>query len=45
MCQSCMQMNGGKLVMWLETDAGSELPLILFDVTYPGLAAVKVDVF
>ena len=27
--------------MWLETDAGSGLPLTLFDVTHPGLAAVK----
>lgn len=30
-------MNGGKLVIWLKTDVGSELPLISFDVTHPGL--------
>ena len=30
--------------MQLEADEGSELPLISFDVTQPGLAAVKVDV-
>jgi len=29
--------------MWLETVIGRELPLILFSVTDPGLAAVKVD--
>ena len=41
-----MKMNGGKLViMWLETDADSELPLTSFDVTHHGLAAVKVDMF
>ena len=28
--------------MWLETVIGRELPLILFSVTDPGLAAVKV---
>ena len=26
--RSCLQMNGGKLVMWLETEADSELSLI-----------------
>ena len=49
-----MQINGGKLVsvvlvMQSETDVGSELPLpeplISFDVTPPGLVAVKVDTF
>ena len=43
-----MQMNGGKLVMQLEIDVGSELPLNLFDVTHPWpgtVAAVKVDMF
>ena len=30
-----MQMNGGKLVMRLEIDVGSKLPLTLFDGTYP----------
>ena len=34
---SHMQMNGMKLVMRPETDVGNELPLILFDVTYPDL--------
>ena len=29
----------------VSTDVGSELPLALFDVTHPGLAAVKVDMF
>ena len=43
--QSCLQMNGGKLVMWPETEAGSELSLISFDVTHPDLAPVKVDMF
>ena len=38
-----MQMSGGKLVMWLETDVGSELPLASFDVTHPGPTAVKAD--
>jgi len=37
-----MQMNGGKLVMQLEIVVDSELPLTLFSVTHPGLAAVKV---
>ena len=41
--QSCVQVNGGKLVMWLETDIGSKLPLTSYDVTQPGLAAVRVD--
>ena len=31
--------------MQLEADEGSELPLISFDVTQPGLAAVKVHNF
>ena len=30
-----MQMNGGKLAMQPETDAGSELPMTSFDVTHP----------
>ena len=38
-------INGEKLVMWQETDIGSELPVTSFDVTHPGLAAVKVDMF
>ena len=38
-----MQMNGGKLVMQLETDVGCELPLTLFGVGHPNMAAVKVD--
>ena len=34
--QSCMQMNGRKVVMWAETDVGSELLVTLFsDVTHP----------
>ena len=33
----------GKLVA--RTNVGSELPLASFDVTHPGLAAVKVDLF
>ena len=28
--RSCMQINDRKLVMWPETDAGSELPLASF---------------
>ena len=28
-----------------ETDVGSELPLTLFDATYPGLAAARVGLF
>ena len=40
-----MQMNGRKLVIWLETDVGIKLPLTSFDVTHPGLAVVKVDMF
>ena len=35
-------INGEKLIMWQETDIGSELPVTSFDVTHPGLAAVKV---
>ena len=32
--------------MWPEIDIGSEkLSMTLFDVTHPGLAAVKVDMF
>ena len=31
-------MNSGKLVTWLETDVGSDLPLTLFSVTHSGLA-------
>ena len=31
--------------MRLETEVGSELPLISFDVTYPGPTAVKVGAF
>ena len=31
--------------MELETDISSELPLTLFGVTHPGLAAVKVGMF
>ena len=38
-------MNGRKLVMWLETDTVRELPLTLFNVLHPRLAAVKVDLF
>ena len=38
-----MQMNSGKLAMWPEIDVGSELPLTMFDVTHPSLAAVKAD--
>ena len=37
-----MQMNGGKLVVRLEIVIDSELPLTLFSVTHPSLAAVKV---
>ena len=40
-----MQINGGKLVMQLETDTGSKLPQTLLDVAKPDLAAVKVDMF
>ena len=52
--QFCMQMNGGKLVMRLKADVGSVTvhdedpdsePLTSFDVTHPGLAAVKVERF
>ena len=35
---NCMQINSGKVVMWLETDIRNELPLTLFDVAHPGLA-------
>ena len=45
-CKICLvphEMNVRKLVMRPETDVGSELPLPSFDVTHPGLAAVKVD--
>ena len=38
-------MNGMELVMQLETDVGREPPLISFNVTHPGLAAVKVRKF
>ena len=42
-------MNGGKLVLLLvmqpEIAIGSLLPLTSFDVTHPGLAAAKVDMF
>ena len=38
-----MQMNGGKPVMWLETDVGSELPLASFNIAHLDLAAVKVE--
>ena len=38
-----MQMK--KLVMHPETDVGSEIVQASFDVTHPGLAAVKVDMF
>ena len=32
--------------MWPETDIGSEkLWMTSFDITHPGLAAVKVDMF
>ena len=41
--QSHRQTNGGKLVMQLKTDVGSELLLTSSSVTHPGLAAVKVD--
>ena len=41
----CKFMNSGKLVMQLETDLVSELPLALLDVTHPGLDAVRVDMF
>ena len=41
----CKFINKGKLVIQLETEVGSELPLTLFDVTHPGLDAVRVDVF
>ena len=40
-----MQMNRGKVVQQLETGVGSELPLNLFEVTHPGLAALNVDMF
>ena len=40
-----IQMNGSKLVMWPETDVGSDLLLTSFSVTHPGLASVKVDMF
>ena len=40
-----IQMNGSKLVMWPETDVGSDLLLTSFSVTHPGLAAVIVDKF
>ena len=34
-----------KLMMQLETNIGSELPLTSFTVTHPGLTAVTVDMF
>ena len=40
-----MQMKGWKVVMQPETDVGTDLPLTLFSVTNPGLAAVQVDIF
>ena len=40
-----MQMDIWKLVMWLETDVGSELPMTLFNVTHPGLAPAKINMF
>ena len=43
--RSYMQMNSRKLVMWPETEAGIKLPLTSFNVTHPGLAAVKVGMF
>ena len=41
--QSCMQMNGVKLVMWPKTDVSSELSLTPFMVTHSGLTVVRVD--
>ena len=46
---SVRQINGGKLIMQLETHVGSELPLYLpltlFSVNHPGQATVKVNMF
>ena len=39
-----MNHGQGKLDMLPETDTGSDLPLTLFSVTKPGLAAVKFAV-
>ena len=36
-----MQMNGRKVVIWLETDVGRELPLTWSDVIHPGLAELS----
>ena len=38
-------MNGGKLVMWPGTAIVGDLPLTLFDVTNPGLAAELSKLF
>ena len=38
-------LDQSPVVMELETDISSELPLTLFGVTHPGLAAVKVGMF
>ena len=40
-----MQMKGWKVVVQPETDIGNDLPLTLFSVTHPCLAAVQVDIF
>ena len=43
--QAWVEMNGRKLVIYPETDIDSKLPLTLFNVTHPGLAAARVDMF
>lgn len=43
--QSCMETNGRKLVMWPDTDRGSEPPLTSLDVVHPGRTAVKAGMF
>ena len=35
------KMNGRKVVIWLETDVGRELPPAWFDVIRPGLAELS----
>ena len=44
-CETWLVPHAKVLVMLPETDVESELSCTLFDVTHPGLAAVKVGMF
>ena len=43
--QACMHINDQKLVMQLETDVGSELPMASFNVPHPGPAQLSKLIF